>query len=76
MEIPKKLPYISGNRNPKKLLIFWEMRLSSPSSKNNKKKPPRENFLYSNIFSKECCSYISRNGNPEKILYIAGTELS
>ena len=25
--------YISGNKNPKKLLIFWEMELLSPSSK-------------------------------------------
>ena len=35
-----------------------------------KKNPPRENFLCSNIFSKESCSYISGNGNPEKVSYI------
>ena len=53
MEIPKKLPYISGNRNPKKLLIFWEMRLSSPSSKNNNKKNHPEKISYTLIFSQK-----------------------
>ena len=32
-ETPKKIPYVSGSGNPKKLLIFWEMELFSPSSK-------------------------------------------
>ena len=33
METLKKVPYISGSRNPKTLLIFLEMEFLSPSSK-------------------------------------------
>ena len=40
METPKKIPYISGNENPKKLLTFREMELFIPRSK-NKKNPPQ-----------------------------------
>ena len=32
METPKNFFCISGNGNPKKLLIFWEMELLIPSS--------------------------------------------
>ena len=35
MVTQRKIPYISGNGNPKKLLIFWEIELLSPSSKKN-----------------------------------------
>ena len=41
----KKIPYISGNKNSKKI---------------------------SYIFSKGSCSYILRNGDPEKIPYFSG----
>ena len=36
METPEKIPYISGNGNPKKPLIFREMEFLSTSSKNKK----------------------------------------
>ena len=36
---PQNILYISGNGNLKKLLIFWEMELFSPSSKNEKNVP-------------------------------------
>ena len=42
----KKILYISGNGNPKKLLRFQEIELFIPSLK-NKKKSTQENFLYS-----------------------------
>ena len=32
-ENPPKILYIPGNGNSKKLLIYWEMELLSPSSK-------------------------------------------
>ena len=35
-ETTKKIPYISGNGSTKKLLIFREMELLSPGSKNKK----------------------------------------
>ena len=41
-ETPTKTPYISGNQNPKKILIFWEMELLSPSSKKKLKIHPEE----------------------------------
>ena len=44
METPQKIPHISGNENPEKLLTFREMEHFSPSSKNNKN-PPCEKFL-------------------------------
>ena len=57
-------------------LIFGEMELFNPSSR-NKKNPPQEHFLYfrkrkpqqiSYIFSKESCSYILENRNTENCL--------
>ena len=45
------------------------MELFSPSSKNKIKNPTRK---ISYIFSKESCSYISGNENPEKIFFISG----
>ena len=48
METPKKIPYISGNKNPEKLLIFWEIELLRPSSK-NKKIPSKRFFIFSYI---------------------------
>ena len=59
--------YISGNGNPKKLLIFQEVTFQA--QKIFKKIHP-EKISY--IFSKESFSYISGNGNPEKIRYISG----
>ena len=41
--LERKLFYISGNVNPKKLLIFQEVTFQA---RKNKKNPPRENFLY------------------------------
>ena len=61
MEIPKKIPYISGNGNAKKLLIFWETKLflyfgkwkprkSSLYFRRNFQGPKNQNFIY---FSKK-----------------------
>ena len=65
--------YISGNRNPKKLLIFREMELFSLSSKKflyfAKWKPRKKIF----IFQETEFSYISGNGNPKKTSYILGS---
>ena len=66
---PEKNPYTSENGSHKELLVFLEMELFSPSSKNKIKNPPRK---ISYIFSKESCSYISGNENPEKIFFISG----
>ena len=41
-ETLKKIPYVSGNENPKKLLIFWKMELFSPSSKKILKIHPKK----------------------------------
>ena len=40
-----KFSYISGNENPKKLLIFWKMEIFIPSSKKEKKFIPPPKFL-------------------------------
>ena len=53
METAKKIPYISGNGNPQKLLIFWEMEPFSPSQENFlyfRKHKPQKTFL---IFSQK-----------------------
>ena len=43
---PRKVnPYISGNRNPKKLLIFWEIELLRPSSKKKKNTPKKIPYI-------------------------------
>ena len=43
---PRKVnPYISGNRNPKKLLIFWEKELLRPSSKKKKNTPKKIPYI-------------------------------
>ena len=42
----KKIIYILGNRNPKKLLIFQKMELLGPSSKNKKNPPWKKKFFY------------------------------
>ena len=50
METPKQIPYITGNGNPKKLLILQEMKLFSPPQENFfyfRKREPRKKFLYS-----------------------------
>ena len=54
-ETPKKFLYISGNGNPKKLLIFQEVTFQS---RKNKK------------ICLVKLSYISGNGNPEKTLNV------
>ena len=48
-------------------LIFWKMKLLSPSSKNKKIHPEKISY----IFSKESFSYTLGNGIPEKIPYIS-----
>ena len=84
--------YISGNRNPNKLLIFLEMELSNSNIKKflifwemEPFSPPRENFLYFRerkpcknflYFLKIRCSSISGNGKPEKLFIFQETELS
>ena len=40
-----KFSYISGNENPKKLLIFWKMEIFIPSSIKEKKFIPPKNSL-------------------------------
>ena len=43
---PRKVnPYISGNRNPEKLLIFWEIELLRPSSKKKKNTPKKIPYI-------------------------------
>ena len=69
----KKIPYISGNGNPKKVSYISEMELFSP---------PQEKIFYTSrngspdkisyISSKESFSYISEKENPERIFYISG----
>ena len=78
---------ISGNGNPEKTSLYFKKRkpqesflyfakwnlsvhpdkISYISRRGNIKKIP-------NIFSKESCSYILGNGNPEKILIFQETE--
>ena len=62
--LPRKVSYTSGNRNPKKPLIFSQKKLFLYFGK----RKPRKTFLY---FLKKSFSYISGNGNPEKIIYIS-----
>ena len=72
-----------SNSNIKKLLIYSKMKpcISQSKLKKLKKKSILRKFLMlqerktppkTYIFSKESCSYISGNRNPEKILYISG----
>ena len=68
-ETQKKILILQKTEAIKELLVFLEMELFSPSSKNKIKNPPRK---ISYIFSKESCSYISGNENPEKIFFISG----
>ena len=49
METPKKMPYISGNGNPKKLLIFWEKDLFSPSSRKLKKSTQKKILIFREV---------------------------
>ena len=58
-ETLKKIPYILGNQNPKKL-IFQEKELLNPSSKNKKIHP--EKIVY--IFLKESSFLYFGNQNP------------
>ena len=69
---------------PKKFLLFWEMELSdskikilfSPSAKTKKIHSKKISYILGNkntkktsyIFSKESCSYIFGNANPNKLL--------
>ena len=68
-ETQKKILILQKTEAIKELLVFLEMELFSPSSK-NKIKNPSQKISY--IFSKESCSYISGNENPEKIFFISG----
>ena len=45
-ETPKKIPYITGNGNSKKLLIFWEMEPFSQGPKKIKEIHPEKYSLY------------------------------
>ena len=45
-ETPKKIPYITGNGNSKKLLIFWEMESFSQGLKKIKEIHPEKYSLY------------------------------
>ena len=80
----KKNPYISEDRNPKKLLIFQEMELLNPSSKNKKKKPyiSGKKLSYSDIkkfliFSQKNAFLIFREMETLKKFFIfEETELS
>ena len=59
----KKNPYISGNRNPKKLLIFLEIEFFNPSSKNiNIIRPQKIRYILGN--------FLTLILNPEKMSYI------
>ena len=85
---PEKIPYISGNGNPKKLLIFREMELFSPTSKNRKflQKISHaqgkwnflililKNFLY--FLKRKLFSYFRKRKTPKKFLIFQETELS
>ena len=56
-ETPKKISYISGNRNPKKLLVFQKMELLSPNSKTKQKYVPRKFLIFQEM------ELSSSNGN-------------
>ena len=52
MEIPKKIPSISGNGNSKKLLLFQDMELLSSSSKYKKKSTLKKVLIFCYILEK------------------------
>ena len=71
METAKKIPYISGNGNPQKLLIFWEMEPFSPSQKNFlyfRKDKLKKHFLY--FLKRKLFSHF-RKQKPPKNRYIS-----
>ena len=71
-ETPKKIIYISGNRNPKKAsYILGDGTFQSTPRKFlilQKTEPPKKFLIFS---QKITCSYVSGNGNSEKIPYIS-----
>ena len=46
METPKKNSFISENGNPKKVLMFLEMELLNPCSKNTKNPLQKKCFIF------------------------------
>ena len=78
METPKQIPYITGNGNPKKLLILQEMKLFSPPQENFfyfRKREPRKKFLYS--LKRKLFLYFWKREprNSEKASYISRSNL-
>ena len=68
VEIPKKILHISGNGNPKKLLLFWKMELFSPSSKNKKIHSEIIYYALISLHSQKNCLIFQETKAPKKFV--------